>query len=441
MEPLFYLECWEQFRKFCNSIRDKRLNIKEKAVEVTISNFEVTEIENNSGNSNSNKNKDNQLLSKGVFEILMPNYFICGYEGIEFSKRNKYDALERTERRASGNIRKTDLIYLARVSSDFEKTYYKTVVMADFDIDNEKNLISIPSRRDLNNVTAVLCTKKMTEKEIKELKDELKNKNNNSLWICIHALTLGTDKKIFNTLETLTSTPNLKICKEIISGKCRNTIYVEEDDSEIIRETIKRESDIDDYWLSIIIKIYLNSGLNKDDYSKLLELLEPKDNEKEDQSPKLDKNTYFLIENIKQEKFLPFTLVEQKILYEHIFESQGQNLNSNNKLKNLLLKDGNRVNLNKTINEIIVQYGLNITQATILAKIKQKEKFLSLIKGPPGTGKTKMITSFIYQELREARLKNKKNKSKINSKILVCAPSNTACNEIARRLKRGMYII
>jgi superfamily I DNA and/or RNA helicase len=436
MEPLFYLECWESFRKFCVSIREKKLSIEDNAVEVNILEFDVEELQDV-------KNFNNEELSMGNFEILIPNYFIYGYQGLHFKEKNKKDALDSMERRSSGNIVTNDLLYLARVSSDFNKIYYNTVVMVNISRDEEKDLISIPSRNDLYSCVPVFCTKKMTKSEIDEFKKELKTKRSDkSFWICIHAATFGSARKEFKTLEILSKNENLKICKEIITGKCRNTIHKEHDDSQEIREILKNEIKLNDYWSSVIVKIHQNSNLDKQERSDLTKLLLPNDKiDKNKTSVEIDKNLFELIKHLQQDILLPFTLEEQKLLYYKTFEGQGQTFYLNTKIGNLLLKNGHHVRLNKTINEIIRQYGLNITQASILARIKQEEDFLSLIQGPPGTGKTKMITAFIYQELREAKLKNssnsgnKQNELKKN-KILVCAPSNTACNEIARRLKR-----
>eukprot|EP00833_Pecoramyces_ruminatium_P017062 jgi/Orpsp1_1/1191094/evm.model.d7180000083464.1 len=440
IEPLFYLECYEQFRKFCVSMKEKRLNIEENAVKVTISEFEIEDIEDNSTNNDKETNKN---LSQGIFEILMPNYFICGYQGINFKNKKRIDALDSMERRASGNIRKNDLIYLAKISSDLSKIHYETIVKSEISRDAEKDLISIPSRNDLNNYTPVFCTKKMTQNEIKEFREELKIKNGNSFWICIYANCFGTAIKEFRALDILSKNPQFEICKEILTGKCRNKITNEDDDSDIIKEILGNEFKMDDYWSSIIIKIYQNSNLDKKERSDLTSILLPGENDKENESITIGKDEYRIIKHLQKDILLPFTSDEQKLLYHRIFESQGKKFYLNTKIGNLLLNNGKKVKLNNTIDEIIKQYGLNITQATILAKVKQNEKFLSLIQGPPGTGKTKMITAFIYQELREARLKNDNTNKKsynnsryIRNKILVCAPSNTACNEIARRLKR-----
>ncbi|XP_012270150.1 probable helicase senataxin [Orussus abietinus] len=67
-----------------------------------------------------------------------------------------------------------------------------------------------------------------------------------------------------------------------------------------------------------------------------------------------------------------------------------------------------------------------VTEAII-----QKEPKICLIQGPPGTGKSKVIINIITQALYgDDRYKNGKN----SLKILVCAPSNAAIDEIVLRL-------
>ncbi|ORY73327.1 hypothetical protein LY90DRAFT_503183 [Neocallimastix californiae] len=407
----------------------KKLNIEENSVKVTVSEFEVDELTNTT-------NYKNEKLYNGIFEILMPNYFISGYQGLNFKNRSKEDALNKMERRSSGFIAKNDILYLAKVSSDLEKVYYKTVVMAQISRDMEKELISIPSRKDLNDFVPIYCTKKMTQNEIKEFKEELGKKGHNSFWICIHAISFGSIKKEFRALETLSKSPDLNICQEIMSGKCRNTIFIENDSSQEIKEVLENDVKMDDYWISMIVKIYQNTNLDENERSDLINILLINESSSEkNESFTINKIALKLIKQLQQDILLPFILEEQKFLYQQIFENQGFEFNLDSKIGNLLLNHGKHVNLNITINEIISQYHLNITQATILAKIKLKENFLSLIQGPPGTGKTKMITAFIYQELRDAQIKEKNNnnnncKIEKRNKILVCAPIDDSISHI-----------
>ena len=59
-----------------------------------------------------------------------------------------------------------------------------------------------------------------------------------------------------------------------------------------------------------------------------------------------------------------------------------------------------------------------------------------LISGPPGTGKTFVLTKIIKNFSKEA------NDDKNDDKILVCAPSNSATNNIAQHLiNAGLKVI
>jgi Rad3-related DNA helicase len=61
------------------------------------------------------------------------------------------------------------------------------------------------------------------------------------------------------------------------------------------------------------------------------------------------------------------------------------------------------------------------------------EEVLALIQGPPGTGKTFVLISVILNWVRYDRGPNP-------LKIMVCAPSNTATENIAERLWNHPYL-
>ncbi|PIA18842.1 P-loop containing nucleoside triphosphate hydrolase protein, partial [Coemansia reversa NRRL 1564] len=64
----------------------------------------------------------------------------------------------------------------------------------------------------------------------------------------------------------------------------------------------------------------------------------------------------------------------------------------------------------------------------------QREHGFTLIQGPPGTGKTKTILG-----LTGALLSQDKDAARTaNNKLLICAPSNAAVDEIVKRLKSGI---
>lgn len=96
-------------------------------------------------------------------------------------------------------------------------------------------------------------------------------------------------------------------------------------------------------------------------------------------------------------------------------------------------------------------YKLNLSQAEAIVNSVMKDGF-SLIQGPPGTGKTKTILGIIGYFLSLARSKPN-NIIKVptyetstqsleqmlkKQKILICAPSNAAVDEICLRLKSGV---
>jgi len=84
------------------------------------------------------------------------------------------------------------------------------------------------------------------------------------------------------------------------------------------------------------------------------------------------------------------------------------------------------------IKKVMNDYGLNESQAEAVDMVMQKNNGFSLIQGPPGTGKTKTVLVLINEIMK------KLSYSESNPKILVCTPSNAACDEIARRLKLGI---
>ncbi|KAI8875105.1 hypothetical protein K501DRAFT_234134, partial [Backusella circina FSU 941] len=92
------------------------------------------------------------------------------------------------------------------------------------------------------------------------------------------------------------------------------------------------------------------------------------------------------------------------------------------------------------VDEYCTNYKVNQSQAEAIASAITKKKGFSLIQGPPGTGKTKTILSLIVSLLDSNRGHTIKNPTQPygSGKILVCAPSNAAVDEIAKRLKDGV---
>ncbi|KAL8290325.1 hypothetical protein RQP46_002583 [Phenoliferia psychrophenolica] len=78
-----------------------------------------------------------------------------------------------------------------------------------------------------------------------------------------------------------------------------------------------------------------------------------------------------------------------------------------------------------SVGRAMQEHGLNESQATALAKSVTGQGF-SLIQGPPGTGKTSTIVALVAAHRAQ------------RERLLICAPSNAAVDEIAKRLMRGL---
>ncbi|CAG8586820.1 1107_t:CDS:2, partial [Racocetra persica] len=86
-----------------------------------------------------------------------------------------------------------------------------------------------------------------------------------------------------------------------------------------------------------------------------------------------------------------------------------------------------RAQLERYIN----MYKINESQAEAVWKVLNNKDNISLVQGPPGTGKTSTIVSII-SELRSTSPTYK-------PRILACAPSNAAVDEIEKRLREGIF--
>lgn len=87
-------------------------------------------------------------------------------------------------------------------------------------------------------------------------------------------------------------------------------------------------------------------------------------------------------------------------------------------------------------------YRVNKPQATAILGAMSTLGF-SLIQGPPGTGKTKtilgLVGAFISNRSKTSSGSGLAAGTGTGDKMLVCAPSNAAVDEIAKRLKEGVY--
>ncbi|KAL6934015.1 uncharacterized protein HGUI_00789 [Hanseniaspora guilliermondii] len=98
-------------------------------------------------------------------------------------------------------------------------------------------------------------------------------------------------------------------------------------------------------------------------------------------------------------------------------------------------------NISQTINvgdvsEIKSEYDANQSQAEAIACVTASPG-ISLIQGPPGTGKSKTIVSmmkFFFDEKNKTKVANFPEFSASKKRILLCAPSNAAIDDLLLRL-------
>lgn len=103
----------------------------------------------------------------------------------------------------------------------------------------------------------------------------------------------------------------------------------------------------------------------------------------------------------------------------------------------------------EAIGQVMTNYLLNPGQAKAIMNAKDNDGFI-LIQGPPGTGKTKTIVAMVGSLLTGhignkppaavpvARPGMQANQPPPMKKLLVCAPSNAAVDELVLRLKQGV---
>ncbi|PKS09461.1 hypothetical protein jhhlp_004077 [Lomentospora prolificans] len=94
----------------------------------------------------------------------------------------------------------------------------------------------------------------------------------------------------------------------------------------------------------------------------------------------------------------------------------------------------------QAVQSYVTNYSLNFAQATAVLGAKDNDGF-TLIQGPPGTGKTKTIVAMVgcllTGQLAGPTPAPKTTGGSIK-KLLVCAPSNAAVDELVLRLKQGV---
>ncbi|KAF2829754.1 hypothetical protein CC86DRAFT_174465 [Ophiobolus disseminans] len=99
----------------------------------------------------------------------------------------------------------------------------------------------------------------------------------------------------------------------------------------------------------------------------------------------------------------------------------------------------------KQTDPLIQNYGVNKAQSKAIKSAVDNDAF-TLIQGPPGSGKTKTITAIVGAILSDT-LRNRgttvtvpgqQRSESASKKLLVCAPSNAAVDELVMRFKNGI---
>eukprot|EP00833_Pecoramyces_ruminatium_P011856 jgi/Orpsp1_1/1185888/evm.model.c7180000095852.1 len=175
MEPLFHIESKEEFRSFNETLNEGEIKYKDVAVKVDVKGF-----------------KQDYDTNSCILKINMPFYFISGYDGMNYKTNSKHK-----EKRSSGELKMNDLLYLAKVSEDFEITYFKTLVF----FRRKSNIVY-----DINSI----FERDFTDTEINRERGQ---------WICIHISSFGSVVKEYNALLELSKIPKFPICDILTSGK------------------------------------------------------------------------------------------------------------------------------------------------------------------------------------------------------------------------------
>eukprot|EP01084_Bolivina_argentea_P159587 277926_1 len=135
-----------------------------------------------------------------------------------------------------------------------------------------------------------------------------------------------------------------------------------------------------------------------------------------------------LIDNITYKKY-------DQILSKLSKPNIGIATNIRDLLFNSIQSTNNEIEYKTSINFQPVNKNLNPSQLhAIQCALNANDIFL--IHGPPGTGKTTTVIELIYQSLIQHQLLNKTNKK---TKILACAPSNIAVDNMVEKLSNSLY--
>ncbi len=89
------------------------------------------------------------------------------------------------------------------------------------------------------------------------------------------------------------------------------------------------------------------------------------------------------------------------------------------------------------ITRAMTTYSANAPQAKAIVSAFKTQGFV-LIQGPPGTGKTKTISGLVGRFLTQRTSVIHQGGKSMPAKLLICAPSNAAIDEVTRRLREGV---
>ncbi|KAJ3197034.1 DEAD-box type RNA helicase [Irineochytrium annulatum] len=95
------------------------------------------------------------------------------------------------------------------------------------------------------------------------------------------------------------------------------------------------------------------------------------------------------------------------------------------------------------VQQTIQTFGVNEPQAEAILIASQQPVGFVLIQGPPGTGKTKtilgLVGSLLTTTAKPIAIPGGKPATSVKrDKLMICAPSNAACDEIVRRIRLGI---
>ena len=285
------------------------------------------------------------------------------------------------------NFYKKEVQIEEKIPSRFENdTHYKNIWIPNF----------------FNELKYRLLNEKMEKSEIQNYVDA----------DIILNLEIGNDINKYLTSAKITPNKNLdEFNKSILKDKDIIALYEEKIDIDESKITLKNENNLNYYFLGIIIRDSntLNLYILREQYKEYQRnnCFNKEENNYSNSYPK----------RIKYLGNINSSFREYNALFNLKISNFPKILNNNTKSL-----DNNIENLN--INPTFNLFDFDDSQKEAIYQVsKMKDNDILLIQGPPGTGKTRTILGIISMLLKYK-----------DSKLLICAPSNTAIDEICVRL-------